>query len=175
MILFCKNRRFINHFGVKMIVAVIGNEHFKLNASTTRRFNRKITKLVKRGGARIFLFTGDGSFDIFCRLFVSRLQREYSDIKRVYVRIKDEDDDPLQDNISLMFDSSFVIEEARAAGEMAESVRNKMMLEMCDALLTYFDTKKLRTTKGYAELAIEQAQEMKKQVFNLKNKFLKIK
>ena len=153
-----------------MTIAIIGND-FRWTALTTKRFNRKITKLVKKKGACTFLFTGKNGFDLLCWLLVSRLQRRYPDIKRVCAEIEYKDDDPFKDVIS-MYEESFLIEEGSDTGEMAESVRNRVMIEMSDVLLTYFDEKKARasTTKGYTELAIEQAQKMSKRVINLKYK-----
>ena len=151
-----------------MTVAFIGESNFKWTAATTRKFNRKITKMVEKTGARTFLFTHQGNFDFLCWIIVTKLRSRFRDITRVYVRINDEEADPYN-STALMFDKTFLLTEARDAGIRAEFVRNDMMVDTCDLLVTYFQTKKLKTPriKGDEETAAEKAQKMKKQVLNL--------
>ena len=150
-----------------MTVAIIGENNFKWNASTTGRFKKKLTKLVEKDGARTFLFTCEGNFDLLCWLIASKLRARFPDIKRVYARIKNEDEDPFKD-ANLMYDYAFLLDEVRKAGEFAESVRNEAMINMCDVLVTYFVTKDVRAPKikGYTEAAVEHALENKKRVLN---------
>ena len=151
-----------------MIVAFIGSDNFKWTPSTTRQFKNKITKLVEKDGARTFLFTSDGNFDLLCWVIVTKLRRNYPDIKRVYARITSEEDNPFKD-VNLMYDHTFLLDEVRSAGKLAKSVRNKAMINMCDVLVTYFVTKNVRAPKinGYTEEAVEYAQQSQKPVINL--------
>ena len=47
-----------------MTVAFLGNNNFKWTERVMRQFKMKITNLVEKDGARSFLFTGDGNFDL---------------------------------------------------------------------------------------------------------------
>ena len=153
-----------------MIVACIGNDNFKWRTRTTRRFKKKITKLVKKDGARTFLFTGEGNFDLLCWVIITKLKGSYPDIKRVFAQTKDEDNDDDRKLVALMYEHTFLLDSVRDAQEMAETVRNEAMVGMCDMLVTYFNTKELQQTvriRSYAELAMECARENKKRVINL--------
>ena len=151
-----------------MTVAFIGSDNFKWTASTTWQFKNKITKLVERDGARTFLFTSNGNFDLLCWVIVTKLRRNYPDIQRIYARINSEEDDPF-DTVNLFYEHTFLLDEVCNAGKLAKSVRNKSMVKMCDVLVTYFVTKNVRAQKinGYTEEAVEYAHEIQKSVINL--------
>ena len=104
----------------------------------------------------------------FCWIIVTRLKRQHSDIRRIYVRTKSEADDPFKD-ATLMYDDSILLDAVRYAGMLAESVRNRAMVDMCDILVTYLNAKNLQISriKSVAEIAIECADENKKRIVNL--------
>ena len=132
-----------------------------------RRLEKKITNLVVKHGAREFLFAINGAFDFACWAIVFKLKIRFSDIRRVYVRTKCADDEELKE-IMLVYEDTFVPNEVRNAGMLAEVVRNEIMVERCDILVTYFKTKNLRRPRivDYGETAAEYAQKLGKRVIN---------
>lgn len=153
-----------------MIVAFIGSDHFKWGKKIMKQSSKKITKLVKKDGARIFLFTGEGDFDLLCWIIVTGLKTRYSDIKRVFAQRKEEDNDHDRKVVDFMYEQTFLLDAVRDAGFWAPSVRNEAMLEMCDVLVTNCDlgNGQMPRIKSEAEMAVEYAQE--KRVINLFSK-----
>lgn len=154
---------------VGMIVAFIGSVDFKMTKWTMRRLEKKITKLVEEEGARNFLFTTEGAFDFACWANVLKLKTRYPDICRIYVATKyDYDEFPITP-IEILYEQTLFDDAVCNAGEKAPRLRNEVMIEKCDVLVTYCNTRKSKksSTKSETEIAIEYAQQKKKRVINL--------
>lgn len=133
-----------------------------------RRLERIITNLVVRRGAREFLFAINGAFDFACWAIVFKLKIRYTDIRRICVRTNCAESEAIEE-IMQGYEEILVPDEVRDAGMLEECVRNEVMVERCDVLVTHFQTKNLRMPriKGYEEMAAEHAQELGKQVINM--------
>lgn len=124
--------------------------------------------MVVKDGAREFLFVGDGAFDFACWVVVFKLKMRYTDIRRIYARTKYQDGDKQLQKIMQMYEDTFLPDEVLNAGMLAEAVRNQVMVDKCDILVTYFNNKKLPTPRivAYEETAAEYAQKSGKRVVN---------
>ena len=111
-----------------MTVAFIGSDLFKWTERLTKRFNKNISKVVKRDGARTFLFTCEGNFELLCWVIVTRLKQKFPDIERVYARAKCEDDDGKPEYEELMYERTILLGSVGDDGTSAESVRNEAMV-----------------------------------------------
>ena len=151
-----------------MTVAIIGSMGFKMTRTSMRRLVKVITNLVVKNGARKFLFAIDGAFDFACWAIVFKLKIRYPDIRRICVRTNSVEGEALEE-IMQVYEEIFVPDQICDAGMLAECVRNEVMVERCDVLVTYFQTKNLRMPriKGYEEMAAEHSQKLGKRVINL--------
>ena len=149
-----------------MVVAFIGAKKIPRTAELAIRFWEVLSKLVSEDVADIFLFTNEGAFDDACWLIVSQLQMRHDNIRRIYVC--GDSDDKLKEIVK-GYEKAFVVDELFTNGILAESVRNRLMVDLCDVLVTYCDTSYKSTPRieEEEETAVAYAKKKKKRIINL--------
>ena len=149
-----------------MVVAFIGANKIQRTGDLAIRFWKEITKLIVDDGADIFLFTNDGAFDDCCWLIVSQLQTLHPNVRRIYV--SGDSDEKLKE-IEKGYDKALVLDELCNDGILAQSVRNRIMIDLSNVLVTYCDTgyKPTPRIKSEEETALEYARHKKKRIINL--------
>ena len=93
----------------------------------------------------------------------------YPNIKRVYAQTGYEDNrDGLQE-IEKCYDKIFLLKSICENSILAPYVRSRIMIGLCDVLVTYFDNSNLQTPRveSVAETAIKYAKRYKGQIINL--------
>lgn len=158
-----------------MLVAFIGEAEFQHSVPITVKMNNVLEKLVEDEGADVFWFTDEGSFDDCCWYFVNQLKRRHPNIMRVLVETGYEDNQEELPVLELSYDKIISVKFLCEDKILAPYVRNRFMIGMCDVLVTYFDTRNLKTPRieSITEEAIKYAKRFKKRIINLcENKFI---
>ena len=152
-----------------MKVAFIGPDNFERTKEIMARLRDVIVKLVVSEGADIFLFTNEGFFDNACWQIVTKLQELYPNIRRIYARTEYEDEDEFLQGIMICYEDTFIPNAVSKAGISANFIRNKIMVDACDVLITYCDVDNVQMPriKGDSEITVEYAHKKKKRVINL--------
>ena len=152
-----------------MIVALIGSNDFKQTSLSAIKLWNVLSKLVANDGVDIFMFTNEGLFDFSCWQIVSQLKMQHPNIKRVYVQTGYESNRGGLQEIEKCYEKIFLLNAVCEDRVLAPYVRNRIMIGLCDVLVTYFDASNLQTPRieSTTELAIKCAHEQKKRVINL--------
>ena len=152
-----------------MVIAFIGSEEYKRTALSAIKLWDVLGKLVADDGEYIFLFTNEGLFDFSCWQIVSQLKMQHHNIKRIYVQTGYEDNrDGLQE-IEKCYDKIFLLKSICENRIIAPCVRSRLMIGLCDVLVTYFDNSNLQTPRveSVTESAIKFAKRYKRRIINL--------
>ena len=156
-------------WGKIMVVAIIGAKRITRTATLAVRMWQALTKLVVEDGADIFMFTDDGAFDDACWLIVSQLQMQYPNIRRIYMREEYRGNTKSIKDIVKGYEKVLEFDASSDDATSAQMMRNSIMVEMCDVLVTYFDTgyKPTPRIEDEEERIAKFAKRKKKRVINL--------
>ena len=151
------------------VVAFIGHRSIKNIESVKERLTECLNALIGEG-VDTFLFGSVGDFNWLCYEVVSELKERYQHIRRVYVRA--EYDVVSEDYVEYLYshyEDSFFPGKVLKAGARSYVVRNQVMIEKCDVLVTNCDVnyKAPRNTKSGTIMAVAYAMRKKKRVINL--------
>lgn len=152
-----------------MIVACIGAQDFERTPASAIELWDVLTNLVANEGADLFFFTNEGLFDFSCWQIVSQLKMRYPNIRRIYAQTGYEDNNGNLQEIDKYYDRIFYLGSICENSLLAPYVRNRVMVGMCDVVVTNVDLKKLPTPRieSSTEAAIKFAKRYKKRVINL--------
>ena len=153
-----------------MKVAFIGHRKIKETEELKARLTEIVTNLIECKGADIFYFGSKSMFDILCHGIVSEIKERYPHVKRIYVRSMYEYIDKSYEEYLLSFyEETFIPDKVIGAGYRAYVMRNQVMIDKSDVLVTYFDKSycgRLRRNSG-TKVAVEYALKKKKRIINL--------
>ena len=123
-----------------MTVAFIGHRNVVQTETLENQLKEVITTLIEDENADTFLFGSKSNFDSICYKVVSALKETYSHIKRVYVRaVYEYIDRDYTDYLLSFYEETFFPDKVNGAGTNSYVVRNRVMVDMCDVLVTYCD------------------------------------
>ena len=167
-----------------MTVAFIGHRNVERTEILEKRLTEIVVNLIEKEKVDTFLFGSRSRFDSLCYEIVSKLKKTYTNINRVYVRATYEYiDEDYADYLLKFYEKTFFPDKVSGAGAKSYVVRNQVMVDMCDVLVTYCDsnyTPPENTTgnkmlniinaskkKSGTQTAIRYAQKMDKRIINL--------
>lgn len=153
-----------------LTVAVIGRRRFYDRKEFIRKAKKAINALMEED-AEIFLFGNDGNFRDVCLMTVTELKEKfYPHVKRVYVKTSPECKDDRYDYMMLSdYDEILSPYGLKRGGYSSSILRYRVMIDMCDILLTYSD-KDTDLLDGYIKTtrsAVEYAQKLNKKIINI--------
>ena len=129
--------------------------------------NAAVKAILKEVNEVTFLFGGTGCFDEISYHAVSVFKSDYPNLKRVYVRAKDEIISETYEKYLLeAFEKTYFPDEVKSAGYRAYVKRNQIMIDKCDVLITYYD-KDYPLNKSGTKAAVKYAVKKKKEIINI--------
>lgn len=164
-----------------MIVTFIGHRKLQFNSNFRLQLKKLILTLIDDRNANTFLFGSRSDFNDLCLEIVTEIQKERTNIKRIYVRAeypyinKDYEDYLLES-----YDATYIPENVAGAGKAAYVERNYHMIDKADLCIFYYNknykpplkpTTKSRITrkqpKSGTNVAYEYAVKQQKEIINL--------
>ncbi len=151
-----------------MTVAFIGHRTIEQSETLRGRLAEIVTELIENG-ADTFLFGSKGNFNSLCYEIVSQIKEKYRHIRRVYVRAEYDYSEKFTEYFLTSYEETFFPDKVRRAGRLSYVIRNQIIVEMCDVLVTYCDMeyKPSTGTKSGTIQAALYAKQKKKQIINL--------
>ncbi len=151
-----------------MTVAFIGHRKIKQAETLRVRLADVVTELIEKG-ADTFLFGSRGDFNSLCYEIVSQLKEKFPHIRRIYVRAEYDYNEKYTKYFLTSYEETFFPDKVRGAGRLSYVIRNQIIVDMCDVLVTYCDMeyKPSTGTKSGTIQATLYAQQKKKQIINL--------
>lgn len=153
-----------------MTVAFIGHRSIEQSDSLKTILAKVVEKLIQEKNADTFLFGSKSGFNDLCRTAVTSLKQKYNYIKRVYIRAEYEFIDESYKNYLLTnYEDTFYPPQVHGAGALSYIKRNRIMIDLCDVLVVYYDTNYIpRTkTKSGTKIAIDYAIKSNKKMINI--------
>ncbi len=153
-----------------MKVTFIGHRKIKQTNKLIEKLTRIITDLIVNESADTFIFGSKSEFDILCHKIVTELMCKYDNVRRVYVRAEYEYIDKAYTKYLLnYYEDTFYPTEVHGAGEASYVKRNRVMIDMCEVLVTYFDEKYTphTGTNSGTKTAVDYARRKKKRIINV--------
>ena len=153
-----------------MKVAFIGHRNIKESEELEKRLTETVISLIEREGADVFYFGSKSAFDDLCLKVVTELKERYPHIKRVYARSMYEYvDKSYEDYLLTLYDHTFFPNKVKGAGALSYVMRNCIMIDESDVLVTYFDEAHCRTMSRNSgtKISVEYAIKKKKLVINV--------
>lgn len=152
-------------------VAFIGHRKIEQTA-LKERLTDIVTTLIVEENAVTFLFGSRSEFNEICYDVVSRLKESYPNVRRVYVRAEYDYEKKYTDYLLSGYEETFFPDKVRGAGTLSYVVRNQVMVDMCDILVTYCDVnyqppRKNIPKKSGTVMAMLYAEKKKKRIINL--------
>ena len=121
-----------------------------------------------------FLFGSGSNFDRACLSVATGLREKYPQIRRIYVRAEFPDiDERYRETLLEKYDDTFFPEELRSAGRARYVERNRIMIDMSDCCVFYYDPdisptdRAGKKRKSGTEIAYTTAVKKKKEIFNI--------
>ena len=154
-----------------MVVAFVGHRTIENYEVVKERLTEVVIALIENESADTFMFGSVGDFSLLCYEVVSELREKYPHIRRVYVRA--EYDVISEDGIKYFYshyEDMFFSDKVLRAGARSYVVRNQVMVDMCDVLVTHCDVnyQPPRKTKSGTQMAVAYALKKNKRVINIK-------
>ncbi len=152
-----------------MKVSFIGHSEVSNRDEVKQRLRNLLFAWIATENADTFLFGSRGDFNALGYEVVSELKNDFPHIRRVYVRAEFEYTTAEYDRyLSTEYEESFFPESVRNAGKAAYVKRNRVMIDMCDRLLVYFDENYApqRRASG-TRIAVEYARQKRKPIYNV--------
>ena len=127
-----------------------------------------VTALIVKETADTFLFGSRGEFNRLYHDVVSQLKAQYTHIRRVYVRAEYDYGDKFTDYLFAGYEETFFPDKVRGAGLLSYVIRNQVMVDMSDVLITFCDInyKPAKTNSGTVTVTL-YAQKKQKRIINL--------
>ena len=165
-----------------MVVAIIGHRKVQEKESLVERIYDTVTELIENDGADTFLFGSRSEFNNLCYIVVTEIQKIFPHIRRVYVRAERDYDNV--EHLLDFYEETYFPDRVRGANELCYVLRNGIMIELCDVLLTYCDNNyepprksaknkmlapvfENQKPKSGTQMAVQVAKRRRKRVINL--------
>ena len=121
-----------------MRVAIIGHREVQDKENVVVRIYETVLDLIVNQGADTFLFGGKGEFDSLCFYAVTEMQKIYSHIRTIYVSAGSEEREKSHKKFFLeTYDETFYPDRVKNSRRLCYVLRNVVMIEACEVLLTY--------------------------------------
>ena len=122
-----------------MKVCFIGHRKTEKANNLKGKIKQTVSKLIK-DGADTFLFGSKSEFDSLCREVVTQFQRQYPNLKRIYVRAEY----PLiscayEKYLLQSYEETYFPQRAIRAGRSVYVKRNQEMIDASDVCVFYYD------------------------------------
>lgn len=153
-----------------MTVAFIGHRNVDNSQSLKLRVTEIIEKLIVEKNADNFLFGSKSEFDNLCYEVVTEQKKKYPQICRVFVRAEYEYiNESYSEYLSSLYEDTFFPTQVHGAGALSYIKRNKVMIDMTDFLVVYFneDYVPKSKTKSGTKIAVNYAQGKNVPIINL--------
>lgn len=163
------------------ICSFFGHRNTKATPELCNELKRTIVRLIEEKDVKLFLFGSKSSFDDLCLKMVTEIQKDYPEIKRIYVRSHyPYIDKRYKDYLLERYDDTLLPSRVENAGKASYVERNQEMINASDFCVFYYDTEykpPLRKQsknvlsayqpKSGTFLAYEYAKQKKKEIINL--------
>ena len=153
-----------------MKVAFIGHRNVEKTQALRDKLMRVSEKLIVNEQADTFLFGSRSEFNNLCYEVVTELCKRYSYIRRIFVRAEYEYvNKDYMEYLLENYEDTFYPQSVHGAGVNSYIKRNQVMIDMCDALVAYFDENYIpqTKTKSGTKIALNYARKKNKRVINL--------
>lgn len=159
----------------------IGHRNTKATPELCEELRKYVKNLIEKEGVRVFLFGSKSKFDELCLNTVTELQKEYPEIKRIYVRSHFPYIEKWYLNYLLeSYEDTLIPSKVENAGRASYVERNQEMINVSDFCVFYYDKeykpplrKQSRRAltdyqpKSGTKVAYEYAKQKKKVIINL--------
>lgn len=156
-----------------MTIGLIGHREIEEKEAVKEALTAVIEKLITKDEPLEFLFGSVSDFDDICYETVTELKNKYYYIKtniwRTYVRAEFENiPNWYQKYLEELYEESFFPYEVHNAGKAAYVKRNRVIVDMSDLLLVYYnkDYAPKNRNSGTA-IALKYAHSKKKRIINI--------
>lgn len=153
-----------------MICAFIGHREIDDKKTVREHLTEIVKKLIVSDGVDTFLFGSRSEFNDISYEVVTELKETYTDIQRVYVRAEYEHiGKEYTAYLLASYDDTYFSPQAHNAGYKSYIKRNQDMIDQCDIVVAYCDTKYIPSTKTRSgtKMAVQYAQQQKKRIINI--------
>ncbi len=122
-----------------MKVCFIGHRTIKVAENLKNKIELTVIKLIEEG-ADTFLFGSRSEFDSLCREAVTQFQRQYPNLKKIYVRAEYPDiSRAYEEYLSKSYEETYFPQRAIGAGKSVYVKRNQEMIDVSDLCVFYYD------------------------------------
>ena len=122
-----------------MKVAFLGHHKIVVSERLRIHIREVILKLIEEG-ADTFLFGSRSEFDSLCREAVTQFQRQYPNLKKIYVRAEYPDiSRAYEEYLSKSYEETYFPQRAIGAGKSVYVKRNQEMIDVSDLCVFYYD------------------------------------
>lgn len=157
-----------------MKVAVIGHRKIDVSHNICNKVGDIIENLIVSQNADTFIFGGRGMFDELCYDVVTRLQKKYQNIKRVYLRSQFEFiGKQYKEYLLESYEVTEFPQTVHNAGRLSHVKRNEAMIDMSDVLIVFYDKeykpncRNGNITKSGTGIALDYAKRKGKKIINV--------
>lgn len=157
----CKNGKFNG--------CVIGHRKFKITCDLLIDLNNLLYELIADRDIKHFIFGSNSKFDALCFMEILKFKYEVKDLYLENIRAENEFPDPITNFfLKQKYNKSEYPPELHNA-RVKYVARNKIMIDRCDILVTYYNENYVteRGGKGGTSIAVEYAKKKNKQIINL--------
>ena len=143
--------------------------HRTINETEELKLNliKIIENLITEKSVDTFLFGSKSRFDDLCHRTVTELKKEYTHIKRIYVRAEYPYVDGSYIQYLLEFyEQTFFPQKIIKAGRAVYSERNSIMINSSEVCVFYFDSENAPPKSG-TKAAFNYAKKQNKEIINL--------
>ena len=151
-----------------MTIAFIGHRNITVSKELENSLRDLIVNLIIQNNADTFLFGSRSEFNSLCYDVVTELKKAYPHITRIYVRAEYEYiNDEYTEYLLSRYENTFYPPQIKNAGKKVYIERNKIMIDMCDILVTYYNRNILVNRSSGTHIAITYAQRKKTHICNI--------
>ncbi len=156
-----------------MKACFIGHQIIEETEELVSSLKRAVVTLINKGGDT-FLFGSKSAFDDLCWKLVTELKKEYSYIKRVYVRVNyQEISNTYEEYLLKCYEKTYLPKKIENAGKCSYVERNYEMIDESTYCVFYYNEKYTPPIKrgekrsSGTKIAYEYAVMKKKEIVNL--------
>ncbi len=136
-----------------------GHRDTKATPELCERLRKIVLALINEKGVTLFLFGSASSFDGLCLNLITELQKEYPQIKRMYVRSHfPYIDDRYKDYLLTLYDDTIIPSRVKNAGRASYVERNQVMIDASDFCVFYYDSEYKPPPRRQSRISISSYQ-----------------
>ena len=147
---------------------IIGHRDFEKTSKLELELKNLLLHLIENEKVNVFLFGSRSKFSDFCYDIITELQKEYPNIRRIFIRAEY----PIISNdyynyLKNFYEDSYFYSKKLISNKFSYIRRNQVMIDKSDICIFYFnDDYKCKTQSG-TRIAYEYAIRKSKKVLNL--------